>query len=228
MDTYFRMVGSKVNSLQAGVHQAFKALRTAWQAATTYGTVDLIEVCCASDSVLANTVVQQGGKALRCSIWNGYDLHTRDGVEKLKQAIADNRARHVWFSPPCGPDSNIQHTNQRTPTQIEQLRKKRLRVAKIQQHVEEVYNYCKTRTFQCCPWVEQPQSCGSWNRQFLQRILATSYTCDLHGCAYNLRDPTNGLLVMKPWRFATMPRRYTDSHGAAKAATHTPDQQESV
>ena len=84
---------------------------------------------------------------MRCSIWNGYDLHLRSGVGMLKQAIDDNRARHVRSSPPCGPDSNIQVTNQRTPEQIERLRKKRLWASRIQQRVEEVYNDCKNTTF---------------------------------------------------------------------------------
>ena len=93
MDTYFRAIGSKVNSLQAGVHQAFQALRTAWQAATSHGSVDLIEVCCASDSTLADTIKQHGGRFMRCSIWNGYDLHSRDGVDKLSK---DDGTAPAW------------------------------------------------------------------------------------------------------------------------------------
>ena len=38
---------------------------------------------------------------MRTSFWNGYDLTTRRGRERLYQFCSTKRPRHVWFSSPC-------------------------------------------------------------------------------------------------------------------------------
>ena len=43
------------------------------------------------------------GSALRCSIWNGYDLTSDSGVTKLKKLIREVRPVHIWVSCDCGP-----------------------------------------------------------------------------------------------------------------------------
>ena len=68
-----------------------------------HGRADLLEVCCTSTSVLSEAVEQAGGEAIRASFWNGYDLASRRGQERLLQLAATRRPRHVWFSPPCDP-----------------------------------------------------------------------------------------------------------------------------
>ena len=42
-----------------------------------------------------------GGEGLRTSFWNGYDLTTGRGRERLYQFCSAKRPRHVWFSSPC-------------------------------------------------------------------------------------------------------------------------------
>ena len=63
---------------------------------------DLLEVCANSDSPLVEAVDSAGGEGLRTSFWNGYDLTTRRGRERLYQFCSAKRPRHVSFSSPCG------------------------------------------------------------------------------------------------------------------------------
>ena len=51
--------------LGGGLKKAFSAVLLAWQAATTFGHTTLLEVCCAPDSVLGDTVIEMGGAAER-------------------------------------------------------------------------------------------------------------------------------------------------------------------
>ena len=71
-----------------------------WMLASRCGRVDFAEVCCTSDSLLSGAVMSHGGRAVQYSHWNGFDLTTRAGTEKLKGARRD-RELCVWMTPPC-------------------------------------------------------------------------------------------------------------------------------
>eukprot|EP00435_Cladocopium_sp_Y103_P060805 s110_g22.t1 len=88
--------------------------------------VDLVEVCCGPNSLLAETVISLAGTAERLGLFNGYDLSTPQGYEKAKKRIAQLKPRWLWFSLPCGPTSNIQNLNERTPEGLaKSLKRKR-------------------------------------------------------------------------------------------------------
>ena len=57
-----------------------------WMKATRCGRVDFAEVCCTSDSLLGGAVTSIGGCAVQHSHWNGFDLTTKAGTDKLKEA----------------------------------------------------------------------------------------------------------------------------------------------
>ena len=42
-----------------------------------------------------------GGRAVQYSHWNGFDLTTKAGTDKLKEDLLENRQRVVWMTPPC-------------------------------------------------------------------------------------------------------------------------------
>ena len=58
-----------------------------WMQATRYGRVDFAEVCCTSDSLLSGAVTSIGGRAVQYSHWNGFDLTTMAGTDKLKEDL---------------------------------------------------------------------------------------------------------------------------------------------
>ena len=158
---------------------------------------DLAEVCCTSDSILTESVRQHGGIADRFSHWNGYDLSTKKGTDKVLADIRHKRYRYAWFSPPCGPDSAIQNCNQRTEEQREALQVKRVRSHRIQRNIKRIFLEL-AREGVTVPLVEQPGSCGSLRGELLP-IREQFLTGKTHGCAWDMRDPKTGLLIKKSW-----------------------------
>ena len=73
--------------------------------ATRYGRVDFAEVCCTSDSFLSGAVMSLGGHAAQYSHWNGFDLTTKAGTDKLKEDLLEKKPRVVWMTPPCTTQS---------------------------------------------------------------------------------------------------------------------------
>ena len=108
-----------------------------FMAAADYGRIDLAEVCCVSDSRLTSTVLRKGGTAKRYSNWNGFDFTTTVGATKLTNQLHVDRPKHVWFSPPCGPDSQIHNLSPVT----EELTRKRARNRRIQRNVKSVIDW---------------------------------------------------------------------------------------
>ena len=62
---------------------------------------DFAEVCCTSDSLLSRAVTSIGGRAVQYSHWNGFDLTTKAGTDKLKEDLLEKKPRVVWMTPPC-------------------------------------------------------------------------------------------------------------------------------
>ena len=72
-----------------------------WMKATRYGRVDFAEVCCTSDSLLSGAATSIGGCAVQYSHWNGFDLTTKAGSDKLKEDLLEKKPRVVWMTPLC-------------------------------------------------------------------------------------------------------------------------------
>ena len=88
----------------------------------------LLEIACSPDSILTATMRRLAKTDLaadRCSLWNGCDLGTTDGIRRVISQIDRLNPRHVWMSPICSPFSVMQNVNQRTPEQQDALRVKR-------------------------------------------------------------------------------------------------------
>ena len=69
--------------------------------ATRQGRVDFAKVCCTSDSLLSGAVMSLGGRAVQYCHWNGFDLTTKAGTDKLKEELLEKRPRVVWMTPSC-------------------------------------------------------------------------------------------------------------------------------
>ena len=78
-----------------------------WKRTVHFGRPDLLEVCANSDSPLIQAVETAGGEGLRTSLWNGYDLTTRRGRERLYLFCSAKPQIHNWFSSPCKSNSSI-------------------------------------------------------------------------------------------------------------------------
>ena len=92
-----RNLSSMTKGVLAAAQHLVSSCTDCWNRAVRLGRPDLLEVCANSDSPLVDAVESAGGEGLRTSFWNGYDLTTRRGRERLYQFCSAKRPRHVWF-----------------------------------------------------------------------------------------------------------------------------------
>ena len=115
-------------------------------------------------------------------------------MDRLRQL----RPKRRWLSPECGAYSTFQNINQRTPEQVENLRKKRelafrqgqscIRLAWLQVELGGTF------------YIEQPQRCVSWQlkdqrTRYLLDALSTS--CIRDQCFDGLVHPKSGYPMQK-------------------------------
>ena len=120
---------------------------------------DLVEAFCSPDSMMTK-VAQGAGMTSERWTASDYDLSTEEGYALAEQRLRILRPRRIWFSPECGPWSQMQNTNQRSPEQIEKLMEKRIegfkqwrnciRLAWVQLELGGYF------------YIEQPQTCMTW------------------------------------------------------------------
>ena len=77
-----------------------------WMQTTRCGRVDFAEVCCASGSLLSGAVTSLGGRGVQLCHWNGFDLTTKAGTDKLKEDLLEKTS--------CVDDSSLYHTTHTT------------------------------------------------------------------------------------------------------------------
>lgn len=130
--------------------------------------------------------------ALRCSIWNGYDLTTSDGVARLKKLISQIKPVHIWIS--CGPYSSRTQSSFGQETSVCLFRvsgRHRSGQAACDRKGSQIY------------W-ELSERCEAWNlpfiQQFLQNMKISKTTCS--GCNVNLRTQDTNQLLCKGWNIA--------------------------
>ena len=147
-------------------------------------------------------ITKDESSARRCSLFNGYDLGTNDGIHKVIQDIDQFHPEHVWLSPVCGPFSVMQNVNQRTDLQKQNLAEKRREALKQYVGCVLIYNYCVQRGIHVT-W-EWSQSCQAWRLPMLQELIrrVQPFFAVVRGCRINLRS-SKGDFVSKGWKLMT-------------------------
>eukprot|EP00974_Lingulodinium_polyedra_P099970 9683547-Lingulodinium_polyedra.AAC.1 len=143
-------------ALQAAARQLDASLQEALELTTKAGQCDLLEVATTRESGLASAVEARGGTAYRASVWNDFDLATQRGQERLRELVQQLQPRHIWFSPPCTPWSQLQATNQRTPEQCARLASARRRGRRILSAVAGIMLWAN-QELGCQCHLEQPR-----------------------------------------------------------------------
>ena len=92
------VIAKDLKSLTLSAVSLDDAVVDPWMKATRCGRVDFAEVCCTSDSLLSGAVTSIGGCAVQYSHWNGFDLTTKAGSDKLKEDLFEERPRVVWMT----------------------------------------------------------------------------------------------------------------------------------
>ena len=106
---------------------------------------------CSPNSTLTDEMQKNGFQSRRWNYEAGFDLEKPACVQQAIEAIPTQRPSKLWASLRCTPWTSIQNINQRTPQQIENLRKMRLRSRKQVRHVLKIsgqlFNMIPTLTF---------------------------------------------------------------------------------
>ena len=130
--------------------------------------LDLLEVFCSPTSTMTSTAQSHG---LRSERWTkaDFDLSKPSGCKMAMDRLRQLKPKRLWLSPECGPYSSFQNINQRTPEQVENLRKKRelafrqwqscIRLAWLQVELGGTF------------YIEQPQRCMSWQLEDQKHVI---------------------------------------------------------
>ena len=164
-----------------------------------------MEIAREPHSILTKTFQDKAGRteaACRSSLWCGHDLSTREGLRLVLEQINTLRPKRVWVSPPCGPYSPLQNINQRTPSQIQDLKAKRLVANRIYDSTLEIVKTCLQLGIHVA--VELAEKCEAWRLPIFQKLR---FEMGLHtgvrkGCTVGLKGH-DGQLLQKGWRIVT-------------------------
>ena len=139
--------------------------------------------------------------AKRCSLSNGYDLSTNDGIKVFRE-IDELKPEHVWLSPICGPYSIMQQVNQQHPQKCEELDRKRRHALKQYVGCALIYTYCVQQGIHAT-W-EWSQSCTAWRLPLMQKLVQRfqPFFAVVRGCQVGLKDRQNNV-ISKGWKLMT-------------------------
>ena len=147
-------------------------------------------------------------KAERKTLETGYDIGKVETTMKLKSEMRKSMPKRMWFSLRCTAYTSIQNINQRTPDQIEKLRKKRLTSNReVLQALEVAMEALKLgRGWTKVYWEWPKGATAGWRLPMMQKfqdkvkkeLNMDLYFTEIHGCMYGLKSP-DGWPLKKAW-----------------------------
>ena len=189
----------------------------------------LWEICCAPNSTLTEEMIRNGFQSVRWNYESQFDLEKMDCVQKAIEAIPAQRPSKIWASLRCTPWISIQNLNQKTPQQVENLRKMRLRSRKQVRHVLKIFKAALEFDPQTDIYFEWPKGAkDGWSLRELadfERWVQTNlhknlYRTQVDGCMVGLTADDKTPLY-KPWIILTTDQHF-DRHAAIRCdGTHT-------
>ena len=194
--------------------QAWSLVPEIFQSLTGHNRLCLLECACEPDSLLSSAVQAQRKSetaAARCSLYNGCDLSTDAGVRLIMNRIDLERPQHVWLSPPCGPFSPLQRTNQRNQAQVQELKAKRQEAIRIYIGATCIMHFAIQRGVHVT--LELADRSDAWRLPVLNQLQSkyNLYRAVTKGCAVGLKDLKSGLPLQKGWRILTTQKRLAEA-----------------
>ena len=174
--------------------------------------LELFEISCESDGLLTEEFRTRTGRsdsACRSALWSGLDLSTPEGLTMILEQIRCTHPKHVWISLPGEAYSSLQNLNQKTQTQVRDLKAKRALANRIYESTEEIAKACVQSGIHVT--LELGERNEAWRLPVLQRLRVHSdlYTCVTKGCSVGLKG-SNGKLLQKGWRLVTSHKRLSE------------------
>ena len=186
--------------------------------------MDLLEVCCAPDSLLASMVNVMGGAAGRVTEAN-MNINTTAGLEEAKRCVRTEKPRWLWISFPCGATSPLQRLNELTPEgfyRSQQRKKKSRRLVRRGLELIRIHVFENGGQF---GW-EWPKENEAWEWKEVKDFLKEAhekvgiYKTLLHGCRVGVQDGV-GNPLKKPWTIYTTSRTMASSLNLECTGGHT-------
>ena len=153
------------------------------------------EIACAPHSWLSQACDQQGLRARRINLEQGYNLYQDKTWEDLRSLRRKHRPKRLWISLPCTKWCQWSYINYSTPERkliLAAYRRKELRMLwKMVHFIEEALDEDPLLDV----FWEWPWPCIGWQQaplQYLQTILEARgrewLRCRIDGCNYGLRE----------------------------------------
>ena len=196
--------GSQAKEMAAMMASLGEANAIEWDSLLTCKRIHLMEVCCSPESILSSTMQKKKGmdSIYRISEWNGFDMSTKDGLEKARELRRKLRPQHLWTSVPCGPWSTIQNLNQKTEKQRLKLQEKRVKSLRI---IRNALTLIKDQVLDGgdAHW-EWPKECLGYKLPVVNEFFDEfgMYEAITNGCMVGLKGP-KGKPIAKPWKIMT-------------------------
>ena len=194
--------------LVKGWHAAQNPFSEEWKSLVQHKRPLLMELACFPDSKLGEEVESRFGKgsSIRCSLWNGGNLETPEGISHAKRMLDRFRPVHLWIACDCAPFCPLQRLNRKTPDQCRKLEEKQANAVKQYKGAMEVADFAASLNISV-HW-ELSEKCEAWKLpevcDFLERHQLEKVTC--HGCTVGLRTRDGKLALCKGWTIATSNR----------------------
>ena len=169
------------------------------------------EIACAPHSWLSQACDQQGLRARRINLEQGYNLYQDKTWEDLRSLRRKHRPKRLWISLPCTKWCQWSYINYSTPERkliLAAYRRKELRMLwKMVHFIEEALDEDPLLDV----FWEWPWPCIGWQQaplQYLQTILEARgrewLRCRIDGCNYGLREKDGaGDFLRKQWLVRT-------------------------
>ena len=182
---------------------------------------NLWELCCSPSSTLSGEAIRNGLKARRWTFEEGFDIEKPECVQEAISALKTDVPSKIWASLRCTPWTSNQDMSQRTPQQVANLRRMRLRARKQLRHVLKIFKTALSQDTGTDIYFEWPKYASEgwrlpelkefehWYNTTFEKPL---YRTEIHGCMVGLVDGESKR-IHKPWIILSTDQHF-DCHAA--------------
>ena len=118
-------------------YRAERVIPNMFEELVGFDRTELLEVSCEHETPLVEAFRSRSSRsdaAHSCALLNGHDIAQPEGLRLVVEQILSLKPKHVWISLPGKAFSTLQNINQRTPTQVQDLKAKRTLESNLRKH----------------------------------------------------------------------------------------------
>ena len=182
---------------------------------------NLWELWCSPSSTLSGVAIRNGLKARRWTFEEGFDIEKPECVQEAISALKTDVPSKIWASLRCTPWTSNHDMSQRTPQQVANLRRMKLRARKQLRHVLKIFKTALSQDTGTDIYFEWPKYASEgwrlpelkefehWYNTTFEKPL---YRTEIHGYMVGLVDGESKR-IHKPWIILSTDQHF-DCHAA--------------